>query len=380
MFKSILNSSIYQPTSNIDHYDCKLSDNKASKQIDDALGCIVDDDEVIQFNNATVCMIDICGFSTWCSNQLPTTIVQAMKQYNLFLTKKINEYESLSKIELVGDCCMVVGGLFDNIRKNESTLELIRFAVNVIQNLNEIHDIFMDASIGLRIGIHISNVFGIMISNPRRFQLYGNDINVCSRLESSAVKNSIHISYKTIMSTQGLCNAICGPCAYCMRSTMVNDIYKGVGEQKSFLFFVKRHEILWYHTIAIKLNSLLKNFDDFSNVKLINECPIENMKSFFWDHVIIFVESIESLRMFVSKVDKFRVWERKRMSQNITLVVLQNVYDEYINEKHDLDTSMYNVVKHVNDNNKLTLEIKHLIESKRNINKSKSSMDLKTCT
>ena len=376
MFKSILNSRIYQTTSNIEQFDCKSSLDY-NKQIDDVFDDIIDDHEVVEFNNATVCMIDICGFSTWCSNQLPKNIVHTMSKYNLYLSKQLDEYTSLTKIELVGDCCMIVGGLFDDVKKEDSTLELIRFAVHVLQNMHEIHNIFMDTNIGLRIGIHLSNVFGIMMSNPRRFQLYGNDINVCSRLEASAVKNTIHISYKTIMATQGLCNAICGPCAHCIRSTMLNDTYKGVGDQKSFIFFAKKHEILWYHTVSIKLKSILTNFHEFSNIKVINECPIEQMESFFWDHIVLFIESIESLNMFVSKIYKFRVWERKRMSQNITLVLPQDLYNEYI---HDLDTSMYYIIKNTNDENKLKVELKQMIESKRNINKSRSSMDLHTCT
>ena len=142
-----------------------------------------------------------------------------MSEYNVYLSKVIDKYKSLTKIELVGDCCMV--GLTDNISKNESTLEIIRFAVNVLQNLNEIHKIFTDKHIGLRIGIHISNVFGIMMSNPRRFQLYGNDINVCSRLNLSTIKNTIHISLKNNCYTQGLCNSICGPCVHCIRRRYV---------------------------------------------------------------------------------------------------------------------------------------------------------------
>ena len=65
------------------------------------------------------------------------------------------------------------------------------------------------------------------------------------------------------------------------------------------------------------------------------------------------------------------------MSQNITLVLPQDLYNEYI---HDLDTSMYYIIKNTNDENKLKVELKQMIESKRNINKSRSSMDLHTCT
>ena len=347
----------------------------SSMQVDEAFYDITNDDEVIEFNHATVCLIDICGFSNWCSNQIPASIVHTMSKFNLFLTKELDKYNSLTKIELVGDCCMIVSGLFDVIKKDESTLELIRFAVSVLRDMKQIHNIFMDTSIGLRIGIHLSNVFGIMMSNPRRFQLYGNDINVCSRLESSAVKNTIHISYKTIMTTQGLCSAICGP--LCIRSTMLNNPYKGVGDQKSFMFFVKIDEIIWYHTVSMKLKSILKNFNEFSHSTIINECPFEQLKSFFWDHFVIFIESLDALNRFTEKVYTFRVWEIKRMSQNITFVITEDLYTEY---KHRLDTSLYNIVRFDSDEEEMNSTLKHIIKSERNIDKSSSSIDLQTCT
>ena len=90
MLKNILKSTIYQPTSNIEN-------NIPYKQ-NDAFDEIVSDNEVIEINNATVCMIDICGFSTWCANQLPKNIVHTMSKYNLYLSKRLEDYTSLKKL------------------------------------------------------------------------------------------------------------------------------------------------------------------------------------------------------------------------------------------------------------------------------------------
>ena len=77
----------------------------------------VTENETVAIDNATV--IDICGFSTWCSYQLPKRVVDAMSRYNLFLTKTMSAYPALTKIELVGDCCMVVGGLTNDVPQQE---------------------------------------------------------------------------------------------------------------------------------------------------------------------------------------------------------------------------------------------------------------------
>ena len=385
MIKSILNSSLYKNSNDETCADCEIENfnddiqqvNEPNShkplQIEKTFDTFFEDHEKIEINNATVCMIDICGFSKWCSNQIPENIVHVMSEYNVYLSKMIDQYKSLTKIELVGDCCMVVGGLTDNISKNESTLEIIRFAVNILQNLNEIHKIFTDKHIGLRIGIHISNVFGIMMSNPRRFQLYGNDINVCSRLESSTIKNTIHISLKTIMVTQGLCNSICGPCAHCIRSTMLNNDYKGVGQIQSFKFHVKHYSLLWYHEINIQLKPIMKFFDAVQNTKVINDMPyfLEQIYSFFWDHVVIFVNSQENISEIYKHIYNFRLWEKRRMPQNITVIVSNNIDSSIIEDICTVITFCKN-----QSIDSLCTTLKDIIKDKRNIDKSRSSLDL----
>ena len=383
MLRTIFNSELYNTNNDKLLSDGFLTENskepiinKPSVQIDTTFDTYFEDHEIIEITNATVCMIDICGFSKWCSNQIPHKIVHVMSDYNLHLSKLIDKYQGLTKIELVGDCCMVVGGLTDVMTKNESTLETIRFAVDLLQALNDIHNIFTDRAIGLRIGIHISNVFGVMMSNPRRFQLYGNDINVCSRLESAAIKNTIHISLKTIMATQGLCTAICGPCACCIRSTMLNNEYKGVGHQPSFMFHVKRFEILWFHQVNIKLKRILKHFKDFKNISIIDDPSFIEIYSFFWDHVIIFVETTDYLNEIVRELSAFRKWEKKRMSQNITIVL-----DCSLNHT-DLEElcNVHRIEKHQLLDESFVEQLKSNIRSSKNIDASRSSLDLSICT
>ena len=337
----------------------------------------VTENETVAIDNATVCMIDICGFSTWCSYQIPKRVVDAMSRYNLFLTETMSAYPDLTKIELVGDCCMVVGGLTNDVPQQDATLQTIRFAVDVLQNLDRMHDIFSDVSIGVRIGIHVSDVFGIMMPNPKRFQLYGNDINVCSRLESSAPPNTAHISLKTIVATQGLCNAICGPCASCVRSTMSTKTYKGVGEQRSFVFHVKKDKLLWYHDVHMKVKKLLTCFPDHVSTTQIGDTSFQPIMSFFWNHVIIFAETAEHLQTYLAAIFDFRVWERRRISQNITLVVPHALIHKI--------TAHHKEICHIvrdddEDINTLAEKLRYGITTYRNIDNTRSSIDLHTCS
>jgi len=191
-------------------------------------------------------MIDICGFSKWCVSRVPNKIVTTMNTYNEFLIEMVGTFPELTKIELVGDCCMVVGGMIQNMDRPACTRAVIHFAINLLDNLQMIRDIFDDKYIGIRIGVHMADVFGVMLKNPRRFQLYSTDINVCSRLESCAIRNTIHISLKTVLENEYLLSE--EYMQFYTPSPLNENEYKGVGHVASYTLHIRRNELLWFGT------------------------------------------------------------------------------------------------------------------------------------
>lgn len=41
----------------------------------------VQPNELVEVKQATICMIDICGFSKWCTSRMPHKIVDTMNEY-----------------------------------------------------------------------------------------------------------------------------------------------------------------------------------------------------------------------------------------------------------------------------------------------------------
>lgn len=276
--------------------------------------------ELISVEQATICLIDICGFSKWCVNRVPNQIVETMKEYNEFINRQVEQYEGLTKIELVGDCCMVVGGMIPSMNRQLCTRTVVQFAVCILKELQTVRNIFNDIQIGLRIGIHMADVFGVMLQKPRRFQLYSNDINVCSRLESNAIRNTIHISLKTVLSNEDL-------------MTDYNDLYiisplnereyKGVGQVSSYTFHIRRSELLWFDTTMCSIQVPMSECKDVcENVYVINNIPdlFQRMYSFVWQLVIIHCSSESILETIQNELIAFREWERDREPQMIVLV------------------------------------------------------------
>lgn len=285
-------------------------------------------DELISVEQATICLIDIGGFSKWCVSRVPNQIVHTMKQYNEFINGLVEPYNELTKIELVGDCCMVVGGMRPSMDRRSCTRAVVCFAVSMLKELQTIRSIFNDVHIGVRIGIHMADVFGIMLQKPRRFQLYSNDINVCSRLESNAIRNTIHISLKTVLSNEYLMTENNG--LYTI-SPLNEREYKGVGQVSSYTFHIRCEELLWFSTAMCSIQHPMRECaPDRTNVYVINNVPdlFQKMYSFMWPMVIIHCSSQATLDMVCEELTAFREWERDREPQTVVLVSEHNAANQ----------------------------------------------------
>lgn len=286
-----------------------------------------------EVTNATIVMIDIAGFSKWCANQTPRKVVETMIAYNKLLVGCLPKGKSLAKIELVGDCCMVAGMPPIGVDPDETCIECVRYGYTILEELPTIQRIFRDKQIGVRIGIHCAHVFGVVIEHPNRFQLFGNDINICSRLMDAACKNTIHLSLKTLTSVQGLCSMMCGPCSKTVRGPRMYQEYKGVGELYSYMLHLRLNRLLIYTEIVHAVGERPGTLNDVTICTSIPEFE-SNLYSHFWRCVVI-INMSDGLH---GRLRKFRKWEERRIPQLITTV---DAVDE--EPRYDADLLIYRV-------------------------------------
>lgn len=249
-------------------------------------------------SNVCICMIDIVGFSMWCSNHLPNVIAKAMLEYNDWIGESIQKYPCVSKIELVGDSCMLVAGRVNEEKETlvDSYLSMIRMAVDLLEDLHSFKNIFKSARIGIRVGIHVSDVIGIYLRNPCKYQMFGNDINVCSRLESSCIPNSIHVSEKTLMCVQNACISTCGPCSRCVKGHVIHQNYKGVGYKSSYQLFLRKPEIYLVNTNRLFTKQIEHSFkEDAFRVSDDLDICISDCQSYLYKGVVVNVSNERSL-------------------------------------------------------------------------------------
>ena len=149
---------------------------------------------------AIICMIDISNYSAWCKRfrTSPEHIYHMMFTYNENICSYLRRYDKLRKIELVGDSMVVIGMLNDTLSHSQNvSLQMLAFSSDVLAYVPRMKADFDDESISLRIGMHVGYIHGGYIRHPRRFQIFGNPINVASRLQSRTEDGSVLITNKS---------------------------------------------------------------------------------------------------------------------------------------------------------------------------------------
>lgn len=159
---------------------------------------IYDEGNFTNYQEAVICMIDICNYSRWCNDKSAIHIFNVMQEYNSLLNTYIKKQNLLEKIEIVGDCVMVVGWIYSEDMYDNAVNQSVQFATEILKNLDKIKNIFNDNNISVRIGIHRGYASCGFMNKPRKFQVFGNTVNLASRLESIADNGTCVISDITL--------------------------------------------------------------------------------------------------------------------------------------------------------------------------------------
>lgn len=142
----------------------------------------------------TVMFADICGFTELSRNTSPSDLVTLLNGIFVAFDNIVENY-SLEKIKTIGDCYMMVGGL-PNHRDDhahavaDASLEMLE----ALEDINEKNNI----SLAMRVGVHSGPVVAGVIGKIKfTYDIWGETVNVASRMESSGMPGKIQISEQT---------------------------------------------------------------------------------------------------------------------------------------------------------------------------------------
>lgn len=143
-----------------------------------------------RFDDATILFADIVGFTKLSNSLTATAIVNILNQvFSEF--DKLTERYGVEKIKTIGDAYMVAGGIPE---WDENHLEkTVNLALVMQQIIKE--KFYQQYKIDFRIGIHCGPIVAGVIGQKKFiYDLWGDSVNIASRMESHGVTGEIQVS------------------------------------------------------------------------------------------------------------------------------------------------------------------------------------------
>ncbi len=180
------------------------------------------------FAEVTVLFADIVDFTKLATRMSPTELVEWLNEiFSAF--DRLAEKHGLEKIKTIGDAYMVVGGLPTPSQDHaESVANMaIDMQKEISQFKSKTGELFK-----MRMGIHTGPVVaGVIGTNKFIYDLWGDTVNIASRMESHGIAGAIQVTQTTY---DRLCNS------YLLEQRGPIPI-KGKGEMTTYLLIAKKN-------------------------------------------------------------------------------------------------------------------------------------------
>lgn len=153
------------------------------------------------FPETTIMFADIAGFTSWSSEREPSQVFTLLETiYQAF--DIISRKHGVFKVETVGDCYVAVSGLPD--AREDHAVVMGKVAARLVYKMSVLTkklEVKLGPDTGdlnIRIGLHSGPVTaGVLRGERARFQLFGDTMNLASRMESTGLPGRIQISTDT---------------------------------------------------------------------------------------------------------------------------------------------------------------------------------------
>jgi class 3 adenylate cyclase len=142
----------------------------------------------------SVLFSDLVGFTSLTKKLSPGQLIDVLSDYFSMLDRLTEKHE-IEKIKTIGDAYMVVSGLADEGRNTAE--HIADFALEMVRSIHEYaekHDFPLALRAGISTGQVISGVIGL---KKPSFDLWGETVNLASRMESHSEPGHIQVSEAT---------------------------------------------------------------------------------------------------------------------------------------------------------------------------------------
>lgn len=155
-----------------------------------------------EYPNVTVLFTDIVGFTSISGGLRAEQVVTMLnKMFSMFDERA--QREGIEKIKTIGDSYMAAAGLTPD-KNNDGAAKMITFAQNLLKDVevfNQNSDVKLKIRIGLNSGPLVAGVIG---KTKFIYDIWGDTVNVASRMESTGEAMKIHVTESTKEQTANL--------------------------------------------------------------------------------------------------------------------------------------------------------------------------------
>lgn len=147
-----------------------------------------------RFDQVTVLFADIVGFTSFAADNEPEEVVAVLNEiFSGF--DALAERHGVEKIKTIGDAYMIGSGLPAPRRDHAGAAAEI--ALGMLEHVRRV-EARRGFEIRVRVGIHSGRVVAGVIGQKKfAYDLWGDTVNVASRLEASGAASMIHVSDET---------------------------------------------------------------------------------------------------------------------------------------------------------------------------------------
>ena len=144
-----------------------------------------------ELDNVSIMFIDIVGFTKMCSEVGGTYLVKILNDFFGELDDLISNFK-VEKIKTIGDAYMIAAGVPDSYDYNcQEIVKLARQILRLLIDFNRRKHTDLHVRIGINNGRVIAGVIG---KKKYIYDLWGDSVNLASRLESNGETDRIHVS------------------------------------------------------------------------------------------------------------------------------------------------------------------------------------------
>jgi len=155
---------------------------------------------VDSFRDATVVFADIVGFTSFSASMAPSRTVQLLNDLFSGFDKLAETYE-LEKIKTIGDSYMVVGGIPTPTPEHAERCACMALdMLEVLKHFNHRNSTNLDLRVGMNSGPVVAGIIG---TKKFSYDLWGDTVNVASRMESQGQPGMIQVSPTTFALLSG---------------------------------------------------------------------------------------------------------------------------------------------------------------------------------